>query len=112
MGQKLKLIRESITDLCHRLDDLKEELTRVSEEDGELVLSQFKSIKEELDNDLAEVYNERVILRRISIEDTYANIIGSISYFNLLYLLGMCINFCNEFFVCIKAEEENKIFQS
>ena len=56
MGRKLRFIQQNITDLCKRLDDLKEELTRASVEDQELFLSEIKNVKEALDDDLAEVY--------------------------------------------------------
>ena len=56
MGQKLRFIQQSITDICKRLDDLKEELTRASVEDRELILSEINSAKKALDDDLTEVY--------------------------------------------------------
>ena len=56
MGQKLRCIQQSITDICKRLDDLKEELTRASVEDRELILSEINSAKKALDDDLTEVY--------------------------------------------------------
>ena len=59
VGRKLRFIQQNITDLCEKLDKLKEELTRASVEDQELVLSQIKNIKEALDDDLAEVYTKR-----------------------------------------------------
>ena len=56
MGRKLRFIQQSITDICKRLDDLKEELTRASVEDRELILSEINSAKKALDDDLTEVY--------------------------------------------------------
>ena len=56
MGRKLRFIQQSITDLCKRLDDLKEELTRASVEDQELFLSEINNAKKALDDDLTEVY--------------------------------------------------------
>ena len=56
MGRKLRIIRQSITDLCKRLDDLKEELTRASVEDQELFLSEINNVKKALDDNLTEVY--------------------------------------------------------
>ena len=47
---------QSITNLCKRLDDLKEELTRASVEDQELFLSEINNAKKALDDDLTEVY--------------------------------------------------------
>ena len=67
VGRKLRFIQQNITDLCEKLDKLKEELTRASVEDQELVLSQIKNVKEALDNDLDQVYAKRVILCRISL---------------------------------------------
>ena len=56
MGRKLRFIWQSITDLCKRLDDLKEELTRASVEDQELFLSEINNVKKALDDNLTEVY--------------------------------------------------------
>ena len=90
MGRELRFIQQNITDLCKRLDDLKEELTRASVEDQELVLSQIKNVKEALDNDLDEVYAKRVILCRISLSYAWIKmflknnvlILQSFIYFN------------------------------
>ena len=57
MGRKLRFIQQSITDLCKRLDDLKEELTRASVEGQELFLSKINDVKKALNDDLTEVYN-------------------------------------------------------
>ena len=90
MGRELRFIQQNISDLCKRLDDLKEELTRASVEDQELVLSQIKNVKEALDNDLDEVYAKRVILCRISLSYAWIKmflknnilILQSFIYFN------------------------------
>ena len=74
MGRKLRFIQQNITDLCKRLDDLKEELTRASVEDQELFLSEIKNVKEALDDDLAEVYIRQEVITLASFVELNAGV--------------------------------------
>ena len=55
MGRKLRIIRQSIDDLCRQLDDLNVKLIRASVEDQGLFLSEIENVKKALDGDLTEV---------------------------------------------------------
>ena len=55
MGRKLRIIRQSIDDLCRQLDDLNVKLIRASVEDQRLFLSEIENVKKALDGVLTEV---------------------------------------------------------
>ena len=55
MGRELRIIRQSIDNLCRQLDDLNVKLIRASVEDQGMFLNEIENVKKELDDVLTEV---------------------------------------------------------
>ena len=55
MGRKLRIIRQSIDDLCRQLDDLNVKLIRASVEDQRMFLCEIENVMKALDGILTEV---------------------------------------------------------